>query len=342
MTTMTGTQTETVAATPGAEPPLIEVRNLGVEFPAGGGRWTKAISDVSLAVRPGESVALVGESGSGKTVTSLAMMGLTKATGGRISEGTVTFEGRDLTALPDREWRTLRGPAMGMIFQQPIRSLNPAFTVGDQIAESVRRHLGLSRKAAWARAIEMLKMVEIPRAESRVKEYPHAFSGGMCQRVMIAMVMATNPRLLIADEPTTALDVTMEAQIIHLLRELRRDYNGIIIVVSHHLGVIAELCDRVYVMYAGEVVEGGEVDAIFHDARHPYTQALLACDPARFHERLDRLPTIPGSLPNLTQPPSGCVYAPRCDRAFAPCSAIEPPLVKLAASHVARCHAVTP
>jgi oligopeptide/dipeptide ABC transporter ATP-binding protein len=152
----------------------------------------------------------------------------------------------------------------------------------------------------------------------------------------------TDPGLLIADEPTTALDVTMEAQIIHLLRELRREYNGIIVVVSHHLGVIAELCDRVYVMYAGEVVEGGEVDAIFHDARHPYTQALLACDPARFHERLDRLPTIPGTLPNLTQPPSGCVYAPRCDRAFTPCASVAPPVVKLSASHIARCHAVTP
>jgi oligopeptide/dipeptide ABC transporter ATP-binding protein len=188
----------------------------------------------------------------------------------------------------------------------------------------------------------MLGRVGIADAERRMRSYPHELSGGMRQRVAIAAALLTDPGLLIADEPTTALDVTMEAQIIHLLRELRREYNGIIIVVSHHLGVIAELCDRVYVMYAGEVVEGGEVDAIFHDARHPYTQALLACDPARFHDRLDRLPTIPGALPSLTQPPMGCVYAPRCDRAFAPCAAIVPPLVKLPASHVARCHAVTP
>ena len=171
--------------------------------------------------------------------------------------------------------------------------------------------------------------------------YPHELSGGMRQRVAIAAALLTDPGLLIADEPTTALDVTMEAQIIHLLRELRREFNGIIIVVSHHLGVIAELCDRVYVMYAGEVIEGGDVDAIFHGAQHPYTQALLACDPARFPDRLDRLPTIPGSLPSLSAPPPGCIFAPRCERVFSPCGT-PPPMVNLTASHMARCHAVTP
>jgi oligopeptide/dipeptide ABC transporter ATP-binding protein len=223
-----------------------------------------------------------------------------------------------------------------------MTAFNPVLTIGDQLVDFQHHRKDLSRAQKRARIAAMLGRVGIADAERRMRSFPHELSGGMRQRVAIAAALLTDPGLLIADEPTTALDVTMEAQIIHLLRELRREYNGIIIVVSHHLGVIAELCDRVYVMYAGEVVEGGEVDAIFHDAQHPYTQALLACDPARFHERLDRLPTIPGSLPNLTQPPSGCVYAPRCDRAFAPCASIAPPLVKLAAAHVARCHAVTP
>jgi oligopeptide/dipeptide ABC transporter ATP-binding protein len=215
-------------------------------------------------------------------------------------------------------------------------------TIGDQLVDFQHHRKDLGRAQKRARIAAMLGRVGIADAERRMQSYPHELSGGMRQRVAIAAALLTDPGLLIADEPTTALDVTTEAQIIHLLRELRREYSGIIIVISHHLGVIAELCDRVYVMYAGEVVEGGEVDAIFHDARHPYTQALLACDPARFHERLDRLPTIPGSLPSLTQPPQGCVYAPRCDRAFAPCTTIAPPLVKLATAHVARCHAVMP
>jgi oligopeptide/dipeptide ABC transporter ATP-binding protein len=225
---------------------------------------------------------------------------------------------------------------MGMIFQQPIRSLNPAFTVGDQIAESVRRHLGLGRKAAWARAIEMLKMVEIPRAESRVKEYPHAFSGGMCQRVMIAMVMATNPRLLIADEPTTALDVTVQATILDLLRDLQQQTGVALLFVSHDLAVVAELCERVVVMYAGEIVEDNTAHRIFTRPRHPYSAGLLASIPNP-NSGLRRLAAIPGSIPTAGHWPSGCHFENRCTFAVPGRCDAHPPLTELAGGGRVRC-----
>ncbi|QKC95673.1 ABC transporter ATP-binding protein [Mesorhizobium sp. NZP2298] len=299
-----------------------------------------ALRHVDIEAHPGEVIGIVGESGCGKSTLVTALANLLPANA-RI-DGSISYNGVDLAKLDAYHQRLLRGDEIALVSQDPMSAFNPVLTIGDQLVDFQHHRKDLGRAQKRARIAAMLGRVGIADAERRMQSYPHELSGGMRQRVAIAAALLTDPGLLIADEPTTALDVTMEAQIIHLLRELRRDYNGIIIVVSHHLGVIAELCDRVYVMYAGEVVEGGEVDAIFHDARHPYTQALLACDPARFHERLDRLPTIPGSLPNLTQPPSGCVYAPRCDRAFAPCTTVAPPLVKLAASHVARCHAVTP
>ncbi|BCG86839.1 ABC transporter ATP-binding protein [Mesorhizobium sp. 113-3-9] len=299
-----------------------------------------ALRHVDIEAHPGEVIGIVGESGCGKSTLVTALANLLPANA-RI-DGSISYNGVDLAKLDAYHQRLLRGDEIALVSQDPMTAFNPVLTIGDQLVDFQHHRKDLGRAQKRARIAAMLGRVGIADAERRMQSYPHELSGGMRQRVAIAAALLTDPGLLIADEPTTALDVTMEAQIIHLLRELRRDYNGIIIVVSHHLGVIAELCDRVYVMYAGEVVEGGEVDAIFHDARHPYTQALLACDPARFHERLDRLPTIPGSLPNLTQPPSGCVYAPRCDRAFAPCTTVAPPLVKLAASHVARCHAVTP
>ncbi|TPM94735.1 ABC transporter ATP-binding protein [Mesorhizobium sp. B2-1-3A] len=299
-----------------------------------------ALRHVDIEAHPGEVIGIVGESGCGKSTLVTALANLLPANA-RI-DGSISYNGVDLAKLDAYHQRLLRGDEIALVSQDPMTAFNPVLTIGDQLVDFQHHRKDLGRAQKRARIAAMLGRVGIADAERRMRSFPHELSGGMRQRVAIAAALLTDPGLLIADEPTTALDVTMEAQIIHLLRELRRDYNGIIIVVSHHLGVIAELCDRVYVMYAGEVVEGGEVDAIFHDARHPYTQALLACDPARFHERLDRLPTIPGSLPNLTQPPSGCVYAPRCDRAFAPCTTVAPPLVKLAASHVARCHAVTP
>ena len=299
-----------------------------------------ALRHVDIEAHPGEVIGIVGESGCGKSTLVTALANLLPANA-RI-DGSISYNGVDLAKLDAHRQRLLRGDEIALVSQDPMTAFNPVLTIGDQLVDFQHHRKDLGRAQKRVRIAAMLGRVGISDAERRMNSYPHELSGGMRQRVAIAAALLTDPGLLIADEPTTALDVTMEAQIIHLLRELRREYNGIIIVVSHHLGVIAELCDRVYVMYAGEVVEGGEVDAIFHDARHPYTQALLACDPARFHERLDRLPTIPGTLPNLTQPPSGCVYAPRCDRAFAPCGSVAPPLVKISASHVARCHAVTP
>ena len=299
-----------------------------------------ALRHVDIEAHPGEVIGIVGESGCGKSTLVTALANLLPANA-RI-DGSISYNGVDLAKLDAHHQRLLRGDEIALVSQDPMTAFNPVLTIADQLVDFQHHRKDLSRAQKRARIAAMLSRVGIADAERRMRSFPHELSGGMRQRVAIAAALLTDPGLLIADEPTPALDVTMEAQIIHLLRELRRDYNGIVIVVSHHLGVIAELCDRVYVMYAGEVVEGGEVDAIFHDARHPYTQALLACDPARFHERLDRLPTIPGSLPNLTQPPSGCVYAPRCDRAFAPCGSMAPPLVKLGAAHVARCHAVTP
>ncbi|QKC82526.1 ABC transporter ATP-binding protein [Mesorhizobium sp. NZP2077] len=298
-----------------------------------------ALRHVDIEAHPGEVIGIVGESGCGKSTLVTALANLLPANA-RV-DGSIHYNGVDLAKLDAHHQRLLRGDEIALVSQDPMTAFNPVLTIGDQLVDFQHHRKDLGRAQKRARIAAMLGRVGIADAERRMQSYPHELSGGMRQRVAIAAALLTDPGLLIADEPTTALDVTMEAQIIHLLRELRREFNGIIIVVSHHLGVIAELCDRVYVMYAGEVVEGGEVDAIFHDARHPYTQALLACDPARFHERLDRLPTIPGSLPSLTQPPSGCVYAPRCDRTFAPCGSMAPPLVKLGAAHVARCHAVT-
>jgi oligopeptide/dipeptide ABC transporter ATP-binding protein len=299
-----------------------------------------ALRHVDIEAHPGEVIGIVGESGCGKSTLVTALANLLPANA-RIA-GSIRYNGLDLTKLDAHRQRLLRGDEIALVGQDPMTAFNPVLTIGDQLVDFQHHRKDLSRAQKRARIAAMLGRVGIADAERRMQSYPHELSGGMRQRVAIAAALLTDPGLLIADEPTTALDVTMEAQIIHLLRELRREYNGIIIVVSHHLGVIAELCDRVYVMYAGEVVEGGEVDAIFHDPRHPYTQALLACDPARFHDRLDRLPTIPGSLPSLTQPLPGCVYAPRCDRAFAPCGSIAPPLTRLTACHAARCHAVTP
>jgi peptide/nickel transport system ATP-binding protein len=317
---------------------LLEVRDLTVEFPTPSGGWMPVVDRVSFQLDEGESLGLVGESGSGKTVTSLAVMGLTGITGGRISSGSIHFAGKELTALPEGEWRKQRGPGMGMIFQQPTRSLNPAFTVGEQIAESVRRHLGLSRREAKARAVEMLDLVGIPGAAQRVNDYPHEFSGGMCQRVMIAMVMACNPRLLIADEPTTALDVTVQERILDLLRDVQRQTGVALLFVSHDLAVVAELCQRIMVMYAGEVVESGRSADIFFRPRHPYTSGLLGSipNPANVADR--RLVAIPGSIPAPGTWPAGCRFHNRCGHSDPKrCATARPEMAQVAPLHYSRC-----
>jgi peptide/nickel transport system ATP-binding protein len=314
--------------------PLLAVQGLSVEFPAGRG-WVRVVDDVSFDIAAGEIVGLVGESGSGKTVSAQAILGLTRAQGGRVGSGSVVFDGRDLTKLKERELANVRGDRIGMIFQQPIRSLDPAFSVGDQIAEVVRRHRGVSRRAAWHRAVEMLERVHIDRAAERAGHYPHQFSGGMCQRVMIAMALACEPSLLIADEPTTALDVTVQAIILDMLREIQADSGIAILFISHDLGVIAEIAERVVVMYAGQVVEAGTAANVFARLRHPYTEGLLASIPNVGDERLR---SIPGSVPMAGRHPSGCRFHPRCPYfAAGRCDIIEPPLEMLDGGHAARC-----
>ncbi|MEZ7236502.1 ABC transporter ATP-binding protein [Rhodococcus sp. GXMU-t2271] len=331
--------TTTVTTPARTASPLLRVRDLSVQFPAGRGTWMTAVDRVSFDVAAGESVALVGESGSGKTVTSLAVMGLTEKTGGRLAPGSrVEFDGQDLTAAPARVWRELRGGGMGMIFQQPIRSLNPAFTVGDQIAESARRHLGLGRKAAMAKAVEMLELVQIPRAADRVDDYPHAFSGGMCQRVMIAMVMACSPRLLIADEPTTALDVTVQATILALLRDLQEQTGVALLFVSHDLAVVAEVCQKVVVMYAGETAEEGTIDDVFFRPAHPYSSGLLASIPRPGSDAGRRLAAIPGGIPAAGDWPDGCRFFDRCEHAKRGlCDSVHPPMIRVTETGQARC-----
>ncbi len=291
------------------EAPLLSVSGLSVEFP-GSDRWVRVVSDVTFDMAPSSTLGLVGESGSGKTVTSLAVLGLTSAQGGRIPAGSVKLAGEELVGRSERELSTIRGNRIGMIFQQPIRSLDPAFTVGDQIAESVRRHRGLSRKAAWKRAVEMLDRVQIHDAARRAGDYPHQLSGGMCQRVMIAIALSCEPDLLVADEPTTALDVTVQAKILELMRELQRETGVGILFISHDLGVIAEVCERVLVMYAGQVVEDSSVNDIFVSPTHPYTEGLLGAIPKP--GQLRRYTAIPGSVPANGQFPQGCRFHPRC------------------------------
>jgi oligopeptide/dipeptide ABC transporter ATP-binding protein len=278
----------------------------------------------------------VGESGCGKSVTSLSIMGLV-AEPGRIEEGSrIEFGGRDLTALSPRRMRDVRGNDIAMIFQEPMTSLNPVYPVGDQIAESLRQHRGMGKREARRRAIEMLRLVGIPVPEERVDEYPHQLSGGMRQRVMIAMALANGPDLLIADEPTTALDVTIQAQILELLLELRREMGMAVVLITHDLGVVAEVCDRVVVMYAGQVVEEGPVEAIFQRPAHPYTQGLLAAVP-RPDERAGRLAVIPGTVPAPTRWPAGCRFRDRCPYAWPLCADEQPRLLGAGADQAARC-----
>ena len=289
---------------------LLAVRGLQTSFATRHG-LVRAVTGVDFEVRKGEILGLVGESGCGKSVTSLSVLGLV-AKPGRIEAGEVLFEGRDLLKIPDKELRSLRGDRIAMIFQQPQSSLNPVMTVGYQIGEVLELHRNMKRSAAEKRSLELMRMVGIPDPDRRLKAYPHEMSGGMAQRVMIAMALACEPDLLIADEPTTALDVTIQAQILDLMRKLQKETGTAIILITHDLGVVAEMCDRVAVMYAGEIVEQASVETLFRDPRHPYTQGLIGAVPVPGEIR-DELATIPGSVPNLVDLPGGCRFAPRCE-----------------------------
>jgi peptide/nickel transport system ATP-binding protein len=314
---------------------LIEIEGLRVRFHGDDGRTTHAVDGVDLSVAHGVTLGLVGESGCGKSVTSLAIMGLLPKRSAEVS-GAIRFEGFDLLNVPDQTLRDLRGNRLAMIFQEPMTSLNPSFTIGDQIVETILRHRGGSRRSARERAIELLRRVHIPSPERRIDEYPHKLSGGMRQRVMIAMALACDPRLLIADEPTTALDVTLQAQILDLMRELRAESHAAIILITHDLGVVAEVCDEVAVMYAGEIVERAGVDELFASPQHPYTVGLLGSIP-RLDRTTSHLATIEGMVPNMMQPPSGCRFAARCPFVSDICLKASPPLIEINPGHASRC-----
>ncbi|MDB5923030.1 MAG: transporter ATP-binding protein [Betaproteobacteria bacterium] len=319
--------------------PLLEVEGLKTYFFTRDG-VVRAVDGVSFTVDPGETLAIVGESGCGKSVTSLSILRLIASPPGRIVSGKLVFAGRDLLASSETEMRAIRGNEISMIFQEPMTSLNPVLTIGRQIAETVKVHRGLSSRGATQRAVEMLKLVNMPEPERRVTQYPHQLSGGMRQRVMIAMALACGPRLLIADEPTTALDVTIQAQILDLMRALKDKTGASIVLITHDLGVVAEMAQRVVVMYAGRKVEEAPVEALFERPRHPYTLGLMNSIPrldATHISRRTRLTEIPGTVPSLREAPVGCVFAPRCAFATDRCRAEYPPLELKAPGHVAAC-----
>ncbi|WP_084602518.1 ABC transporter ATP-binding protein [Rubritepida flocculans] len=299
----------------------------------------RAVDGVSIGVDAGETVCVVGESGCGKTVTAMTVLKLIAMPPGRIAGGRILWQGRDLVPLPPEGMRAIRSKEIGYIFQEPMTSLNPVYTVGEQIAETLRHHEGLSRRAALERAAEMLRLVHIPNPHKRIHDYPHQFSGGMRQRVVIAMALACNPKLVIADEPTTALDVTIQAQILDLLNEMKERLGMAVLLITHAMGVVAETAQRVVVMYAGKVVEEAPVRSLFAAPRHPYTQGLIRSIPrldlaATEHKRLE---AIPGTVPSLLNPPPGCRFAARCRHATPECTAAEPPLREVAPGHKAAC-----
>ncbi|MEC0183091.1 ABC transporter ATP-binding protein [Paenibacillus peoriae] len=314
---------------------LLEVTNLRTEFKTAAG-IIRAVDGVDLSVGQGETLGIVGESGCGKSITSLSIMQLLPKGLGKVAAGEVRFNGENMLEFSERKMRSIRGNEMAMIFQEPMTSLNPVFKIGKQIAESARYHHGVSKQKAKAMAVEMLTKVGIPRPEKVAVSYPHELSGGMRQRVMIAMAMICNPKLLIADEPTTALDVTIQAQILDLMRELQRSEGTSILMITHDLGVVAEMCDRVVIMYAGQVVEETDVKTLFKDPKHPYTQSLLASLP-QLNSDQERLASIPGQVPNPLDMPKGCRFAPRCQFAKEICLAEAPELVEVEPGHKSRC-----
>jgi len=314
---------------------ILQVEDLRTHFTTDDG-VVRAVDGVSFEVRAGETLALVGESGSGKSVTALSILRLVPEPPGRIVSGRVLFQGRDLLALPPAEMRRVRGREISMVFQEPMTSLNPVFTCGDQIVEALVLHERLRGGAARARAVELLRLVGIPAPEQRAAEYPHQLSGGMRQRVMIAMALACRPALLIADEPTTALDVTIQAQILELLQRLQRELGMAVLLITHDLGVVAETADRVVVLYAGQVVESCDAAAAFQRTRHPYTAGLLASLP-RLGSRGERLRVIPGQVPDAARLPAACRFHPRCPAADERCRTLDPPVECFDGDHRSRC-----
>jgi oligopeptide/dipeptide ABC transporter ATP-binding protein len=314
---------------------LLDVDGLEVTFPANGGPPARAVAGVSFTLEAGRVLGLVGESGCGKSMTALSLMRLVPPPG-RMTGGHVRLDGRELTTLPEREMRAVRGARLAMIFQEPMTSLNPVFTVGSQIAEAIRLHTDVGRAGAWDRAVELLGEVGIPAPSDRARDFPHQLSGGMRQRVMIAMAISCHPQVLIADEPTTALDVTIQAGILELLRDLRARRGMALLLITHDLGVVAEQADEVAIMYAGRIVEQAPVGAIFDRPRHPYTQALFRAMPG-LAAAGERLEAIPGQVPDLRHLPSGCAFRDRCPLAIADCSTIVPPLEDKAPGHRAAC-----
>jgi oligopeptide/dipeptide ABC transporter ATP-binding protein len=316
--------------------PLLEIDDLHTYFYTDNG-VARAVDGVSFSVGVGETVGVVGESGCGKSVTALSILRLIRPPG-RIEQGSaMRFEGRDLLALDEREMQRVRGNRIAMVFQEPMTALNPVFTIGDQIGEVARIHAGMSKRDAWAKAIEMLELVGIPAPAQRAGEYPHQLSGGMRQRVVIAMALVMNPALIIADEPTTALDVTIQAQILELLADLTRRLGTSVLLITHDLGVVAENCSRVVVMYAGEVVEEATTLDLFARAHHPYTEGLLGAMP-RVGGEHERLATIPGTVPPPTAWPAGCRFRDRCPYSWERCAAEHPPLYQIGGGHTSRCH----
>ena len=316
---------------------LLEIRGLKTHFATEDG-MVHAVDGVDLAIDRGETLGVVGESGCGKTVTALSVLKLIATPPGRIVAGQILWRGRDLVPLSPDEMRSIRSKEIGIVFQEPMTSLNPVYTVGAQIAETVREHEGLGRRAALEKAVEMLRLVHIPNAQRRVHDYPHQFSGGMRQRVMIAMALSCNPKLLIADEPTTALDVTIQAQILELIAEMKERFGMAVMLITHAMGVVAETAQRVAVMYAGKVVEEAPVGELFSRPRHPYTRGLIRSIPRIDRAgRKERLAAIAGVVPSLLEPPPGCRFAARCEFAMPVCTAATPPLRRIATDHEVAC-----
>jgi peptide/nickel transport system ATP-binding protein len=317
----------------------LDIKGLKTHFNTDAG-VLQAVDGVDITINRGETLCVVGESGCGKTVTAMSILKLIAMPPGKIVEGEIMFEGRDLVPLTSHELDDIRAKEIGFIFQEPMTSLNPVLTIGEQIAESLRRHEAVTRKQALERTIEMLKLVQIPNAAGRVHHYPHQFSGGMRQRVMIAMALACRPKLVIADEPTTALDVTIQAQILDLLQDMKERFGMAVMLITHAMGVVAETAQRVVVMYAGKVVEEAPVEELFGDPRHPYTQGLIRSIPRidLDAEHKTRLEAIGGSVPILINPPPGCRFAPRCKHAMSICTEQEPRLREIAPGHRMACH----
>ena len=314
---------------------ILEIKNLHTYFYTDSG-VIKSVDGVDIELREGTTLGIVGESGSGKSVTALSVMGLLMGTTGKVAEGEILFEGRDLTKLDDEERRKMRGEKISMIFQEPMTSLNPVMKIGDQITECILMHNNISKQEAWDKAVEMLKLTGVPRVERMMKEYPFQLSGGQRQRVMIAMGLVCKPKILIADEPTTALDVTIQAQILDLMENLKQKTGTSILFITHDLGVVAEVCDDVVVMYSGRVVEKGDVRSIFASPSHPYTKGLLASIP-KLGECAEELESIPGNVPNPKYMPQGCKFAPRCSCAFDKCREEEPGFYDVGEGHMSRC-----